>query len=108
MDPVMLKSTTMKTSRNLRHATHLFNNRKTLFQMLRDVFRGKYKMSFLTHLYLILGLIYIVSPLDFDWIPVIGWIDDGFVFYLLVKRLQNETQRYNRAKAMDRKLSQNL
>ena len=103
----MLKSTTMKTGRNLRHATQSFNSRKTLFQMLRDVFHGKYKMSFLTHLYLIFGIIYIISPLDFDWIPVVGWIDDGFVFYLLVKRLQNETQRYNRHKVVGRKLNQN-
>ena len=101
---VMLKFTTMKTARNLRPATQLFNHRKTLFQMLREAFRGRYKMSFLTSLALVLGLIYIISPLDLDWIPILGWIDDGFVFYLLVKRLQNETLRFNRHKAMERKL----
>jgi len=96
----------MKTARNLRHATQLFNNRKTLFQMLREVFHGRYKMSFLTNVAMILGLIYIISPLDFDWIPIIGWIDDGIVFYLVVKRLQNETLRFNRQKAMERRLNQ--
>src|SRR5690606_33543862 len=91
---VMSRFTTMKTARNMRHATQLFSHRKTLFQMLREVFHGKYKMSFATNLAVILGLIYIISPLDFDWIPILGWVDDGFVFYLLVKRLQTETQRF--------------
>lgn len=100
----MLKFMTMKTARNLRHTTQLFGQRKTLFQMLREAFRGRYKMSFFTSLALVLGIIYIVSPLDFDWIPFVGWIDDGLVFYLLVKRLQSETLRFNRHKAMERKL----
>jgi len=99
----MSRFTTMKTARTVRHATHLFNNRKTLLQMLREVFHGRYRMSFLTNVALVLGLIYIISPLDFDWIPILGWADDGFVFYLLVKRLQSETQRYNRHKAMERR-----
>src|SRR5690606_12718065 len=102
----MLKFTTMKAARSLRHATQLFSHRKTLFQMLREAFRGRYKMSFLTSLAVVLGLIYIVSPLDFDWIPLVGWVDDGFVFYLLIKRLQKETLRFNRHKAMERKLHQ--
>ena len=35
----------------------------------------------------ILGLIYLVSPLDLipDWIPVLGWLDDGIVLLLLLK-----------------------
>ncbi len=102
----MSKFTTMKTARNMRHAGQLFTNRKTLFQMLREAFHGQYKMSFLTHAALILGLIYIISPLDFDWIPVVGWVDDGIVFYLIIKRLQKETLRFNRYKAMERKLNQ--
>jgi uncharacterized membrane protein YkvA (DUF1232 family) len=87
----------------MRGAVHLISNRKTLFQMLREVFHGSYKMSFLTNMSVIMGLVYIISPLDFDWIPILGWADDGFVFYMLVKRLQNETQRFNRFKAMERK-----
>ena len=35
----------------------------------------------------ILGLIYLISPLDLipDWIPVLGWLDDGIVLLLLLK-----------------------
>lgn len=100
----MMKFTSVKAARNLRHTTQLFQNRKTLFQMLREVFHGRYRMSLWTNVAVVLGLIYIISPFDFDWIPVIGWVDDGFVFYLLIKRLQNETQRFNRHKAMERRM----
>ena len=100
----MLKFTTVRSAKNLRSSVTLFQNRKTLFQMLGEVLRGKYKMSFLTNLFLILGLFYIISPFDFDWIPVIGWIDDGAVLYLLIRRLQTETFRFIRQKAMARRL----
>jgi len=72
--------------------------------MLREVFHGKYTMSLLTNMALVLGLLYIISPLDFDWIPILGWVDDGFVGYMVIKRLQKETQRYNRHKAMERRM----
>ena len=72
--------------------------------MLRESFHGKYKMSLVTTLSLIFGILYVISPLDFDWLPIIGWVDDGFVIYLLAKRLQYETQRFSRHKAMERKL----
>ena len=81
-----------------KQAADLFNNRKSLFQMLSDVFNGRYKMSFITSLILLLGLAYIILPFDFDWIPLIGWVDDGFVGYFVVKRLLKETQRYARYK----------
>jgi uncharacterized membrane protein YkvA (DUF1232 family) len=34
----------------------------------------------------IAGVIYVISPFDFDFIPVLGWVDDGMVIYL-VKQL---------------------
>ena len=62
-------------------------------------------MSFLTMAIVILALVYIVFPFDLipDYIPVLGWIDDGVVLYLTLKRLVRETQRYNRFKALERK-----
>jgi len=73
--------------------------------MVREALSGKYRMSFFTTVVLILGVVYVVSPFDLipDWIPVIGWIDDGVVIYLVIKRLNLETLRYIRSKAMDRK-----
>lgn len=63
-------------------------------------------MSALTVLILLLSVAYIIFPFDLipDFIPVVGWIDDGIVFYLLLKRLVWETQRFSRYKAMGRKI----
>lgn len=76
-----------------------------MWQMLRETLRGEYKMSFFTIVAIFLSITYVISPIDLipDFIPVIGWIDDGFVIYLLLKRLTTETQRYNRTKAMARR-----
>ena len=76
-----------------------------MWQMLKKVFAGSYKLSFLTMAISIFALAYVIFPFDLipDFIPVIGWMDDGLVIYLLLRRLVKETQRYNRFKAMERK-----
>jgi uncharacterized membrane protein YkvA (DUF1232 family) len=73
--------------------------------MIREVLSGQYRMSGLTLMVTILAIAYIVFPFDLipDFIPVLGWIDDGVVLYLLLRRLVTETQRFNRYKAMERK-----
>jgi uncharacterized membrane protein YkvA (DUF1232 family) len=71
--------------------------------MLRETFNGKYKMSGITKTILIAGLLYIVLPFDFDWIPLLGWLDDVAVAFLLIKRLQVETHKYVRAKVVARR-----
>lgn len=91
--------------KTVRHTTQLFSNRRTLWQMLRAVFNGSYRMSMMTTLIMIASLIYIISPIDIvpDFILFFGWLDDGFILYLLVKRLNAETQRFIRFKVMERK-----
>lgn len=81
----------------------LIRNRKSMWCMIKDIWRGHYKLSFGTSLLLVLGVLYIVLPFDFDWIPFIGWIDDAAVAFFLIKLLQKETNRYVRAKVMERK-----
>ncbi len=73
--------------------------------MFRDTLNGSYRMSFLTIAIVIAALAYVIFPFDLipDFIPVLGWVDDGLVVYLTVRRLVKETQRYSRAKAMGRK-----
>ncbi len=101
----MPKFTFARGARNTKHLFELFNNRRTLWQMLREAFSGQYKMSTLTNLVLILGIVYVLLPFDLvtDFIPFFGWLDDGLVIFLLVKRLLKETQRYNRSKVMQRR-----
>lgn len=34
-------------------------------------------------IFLILGLMYTIFPGDFDYIPIVGWLDDALVWYVL-------------------------
>src|ERR1035437_157101 len=101
----MSKFTSARPVQNIRHGLHLFRNRRTLWQMIREVLSGRYRMSWLTTLIALFSIAYIIYPFDLipDYIPVLGWIDDGLVLYLLLWRLVKETHRYNRFKAMERK-----
>jgi len=87
--------------RPLRNTVRLYGllkNRRLVWQMLTDVFRGNYRLSFITIAAFIASFCYIIFPLDLlpDFIPVIGWIDDGVVIYFLSQRLLRETERYLR------------
>src|SRR3954469_23406643 len=101
----MARLTSARTGQNIQHGLHLFKNRKTLWQMIRDVLHGRYKMSFLTMAIVICAIAYVIYPFDLipDFIPVLGWIDDGVIIYLLLRQLVSETKRYSRSKAMERK-----
>lgn len=102
----MAKIFSVKSTSGVRAAYSLFQGRRTLMQMLREVWSGRYRMSGFTTIVCVLAIAYILFPLDLmhDYVPFIGWIDDGFVFFLLVKRLKAETRRFNRFKAMERKV----
>lgn len=102
---IMKYTSTNRQVRNWKGVMHLFQNRKTMWMMVRETFRGHYKMSLITMMVLLFGLLYIIFPFDVitDFIPVLGWIDDAAVFYLVLRRVHKETQRYIRFKAMERR-----
>lgn len=101
----MPKYTPARQVRNWRQGWQLFKNRRTMWQMIRAAMKGHYRMSILTTLVVIVSIIYIVLPFDLvpDFIPVLGWIDDGIVFYLLLRTLNKETQRFIMFKAAERR-----
>jgi uncharacterized membrane protein YkvA (DUF1232 family) len=101
----MRKIVPLRPVQNVRHGWFIFRNRRALMQMFRETLTGHYHMSFFTLAAVVLSIAYIIFPLDIvpDFIPVLGWIDDGLMIFLLLKRLTKETQRYNRFKAMERK-----
>ena len=64
--------------------------------MLKSMWYGKYKATLLTKIMLVAALVYIISPIDLipDFIPILGWTDDGFVFWMLLRRLLTEAVRF--------------
>ncbi|MCD6012828.1 MAG: hypothetical protein K0Q79_2690 [Flavipsychrobacter sp.] len=101
----MARFTPVRSVQNIRHGWHLFKNRRTMWQMVREIVKGQYKMSLPTLAIIVISLIYIISPIDIapDFIPVLGWLDDGLVLYFLLKRFTSETQRFTRHKAAERR-----
>lgn len=88
----------MKINNNhIKEATHLLRNRKTLGTMLKDVWKGHYKMTFYTYIVAVLAIAYAIFPLDIlpDFIPVIGWVDDGILLFIMFQQLKKELLRYN-------------
>jgi uncharacterized membrane protein YkvA (DUF1232 family) len=92
----MAKIPLMKKAQQVRTLAALWRYRSGLFSMFRDMYRGRYRASFLTIVAMIAAAIYILSPIDVipDFLPLIGWMDDGAVFYFLLKRLMYELGRY--------------
>ena len=73
--------------------------------MIRETLSGHYHMSLLTIGIFVFAVTYIIYPNDLipDHIPVLGWLDDALVVFLLLLRLVAESHRFIRSKAMDRK-----
>ncbi len=91
----------MKTPINTaRNAYQVYRRRKLLLPMVADALKGKYRFSLFTLLVLILCLVYVIFPFDMlpDFIPFIGWIDDGILLFLLLQQLKKETLRYQQHK----------
>ena len=93
----MPKIPLMKKVQQVRTLSALWRYRSGLFSMFRDMYQGRYRASFLTIVAMIAATVYILSPIDVipDFLPIIGWMDDGAVFYFLLKRLMYELNRYS-------------
>jgi uncharacterized membrane protein YkvA (DUF1232 family) len=93
----MAKIPMMKKMRQIGTLAALWRYRSGLFSLFRDMLGGRYKASFLTMVAIVAAAIYIFSPIDLipDFIPIVGWMDDGAVFYFLIKRLMYELSRYS-------------
>lgn len=78
-------------------AYHIYKNRKSLLAMLRDVKNGQHRLSFFTYIVSLLVFVYTFWPADVlpDFIPFIGWVDDGILLFLVFKQLKKELNQYN-------------
>ena len=73
------------------------------FQMLGDVFTGKYKKVPVGTIAAIVGtLLYVLSPIDFipDFIPVVGYLDDAAMLALCLNFTRFDVEEYKKNKKL--------
>ena len=76
---------------------------KLFFAMLKDYFTKKYpELPVRSVVMMVLTLLYVLSPVDLipDFIPVIGYLDDAFMFGLCLKACADDVEDYKKWKAM--------
>ena len=91
-----------KLFRRVKVLVKYFNDLCEIFELLRDRVKGVYTETPWTTIAALIGaLLYVLSPLDliFDFIPVIGFLDDAVVFGLAVKLAQSDLEKYRAWKA---------
>lgn len=91
-----------KLFRRVKVLAKYFNDLCEIFELLRDRVKGVYTETPWTTITALIGaLLYVLSPLDliFDFIPVIGFLDDAVVFGLAVKLAQSDLEKYRAWKA---------
>lgn len=78
--------------------TNLLRNVTTLYAMLTE---KEYALSFKTKAMIVVALTYFIVPTDLtpDFIPFVGYIDDGIVITALMKRVKSEIERFLQWKA---------
>lgn len=97
----MPKIPVMKKLAKIRSLAALWKHRSELYSMFRETMRGSYQLQIMTKIALIIGAAYMIWPIDIipDFIPVIGWMDDGAIFYFLLRRIMTELNRYNASRS---------
>jgi len=79
------------------------NDIKLYFQMLGDIFTGKYKKVPVGTIAAIVGtLLYVLSPVDLipDFIPVIGYLDDAAVIAACLNFTKFDVEEYKKNKKL--------
>lgn len=77
------------------------NDIKLYFQMLGDVFTGKYKKVPVGTIAAIIGtLLYVLSPIDFipDFIPVVGYLDDAAMLAVCLNFTRFDLEEYKKSR----------
>lgn len=69
---------------------------RLFIQMMQDYFAKRYSdISSWTLLLMVIGIIYMVSPIDIiPDVPVLGYIDDAVVLGFVLKQVSKEIKKY--------------
>lgn len=79
------------------------NDVKLYFQMLGDIFTGKYKkVPFGTIAAIVGTLLYVLSPVDLipDVIPVVGYLDDAAILAACLNFTRFDVEEYKKDKKL--------
>ena len=79
-----------------------FNDLCEIFELLRDRVTGNYKETpWMTIAALTGALIYVLSPIDliFDFLPIVGFLDDAVIIGLAIRLAQPDLEKYRVWKA---------
>ena len=86
----------------------VIQNLKLLLPLIRDYWKGTYRdVSIKSIVIFVLGLAYIISPIDLipDYIIGLGQIDDVAILGLILYFLERDLQRYKEWKDRNRQLN---
>lgn len=74
----------------------LITDIKTFFPMVIAILRGKYKMPWGTLIWIIVCIIYLISPIDAlpDVLPLLGITDDAAFVLWIYTKLHQDLSRY--------------
>ncbi|MFV0530454.1 MAG: YkvA family protein [Flavobacteriales bacterium] len=67
---------------------------QTFFKMVKAHFDGTFKIKSSVMLIIIGAVIYTIVPIDFDFIPVLGWLDDITIIGYALTQLNKEIDRF--------------
>ncbi len=71
-----------------------FEKMPAFFRMIKSWRAGEYKPKKRNIYFTIFAIIYVISPLDFDWVAIIGWVDDLAIVSFAFGRIMKELDRF--------------
>ena len=96
-DPRLLDATRVKSEKHAGVLRALWNDFWTLWRFIRAWRDGSYKkVPWKSIVLAIAGLIYFLDPIDLipDFIPAIGYLDDGVVLAFVAKAIHSDLEKF--------------